>query len=77
VVGVEIAFRASNHWYSLGGFVMSLSRMLSKIGGTVAVMGVVFATLFGVGSAAAATTTCVASQLPAGCYCGDGHPWHN
>lgn len=57
---------------------MFMSRMLSKIGGAFAVTGVVVAALFSLGSAATATTTtCVDALLPAGHYCGDGHPWHN
>jgi hypothetical protein len=57
---------------------MFLTSMLSKIGGTLAVLGVVVTALFALDSSATATTTtCVDALLPAGHYCGDGHPWHN
>jgi hypothetical protein len=56
---------------------MFLSNMLSGVVRAVAMAGVVVATLFAVGSAATATTTCLDSQLPVGHFCGDGHPWHN
>jgi hypothetical protein len=57
---------------------MSMSSLLSKIGGALAVTGFVLATLFSLGTTAtASTTTCVDALLPPGHYCGDGHPWHN
>jgi hypothetical protein len=57
---------------------MSMSSLLSKIGGALAVTGFVLATLFAVGTTAtASTTTCVDALLPPGHYCADGHPWHN
>ncbi|HYQ67816.1 hypothetical protein [Actinophytocola sp.] len=57
---------------------MSMSSLLSKIGGALAMTGVVVATLFAMGAtASASTTTCVDALLPPGHYCADGHPWHN
>jgi hypothetical protein len=56
---------------------MPLSNVFAKVVRAAAMMGVVVAAMFAVGSAATATTSCVDSQLPLGHYCGDGHPWHN
>jgi hypothetical protein len=57
---------------------MFMSSLLSKIGGALAMIGIVVGTLFAVGTTAtASTTTCVDALLPPGHYCGDGHLWHN
>lgn len=56
---------------------MFFSNKLAGVVRAIAMTGVVVATMFAVGSAATAATTCVDAQLPAGHFCGDGHPWHN